>query len=47
MSLPQARAWIANEITRQGFILGFDELFWLGGALFVLLSGLVWLARRV
>ena len=29
------------KITRQGFILSFDELFWLGGVLFVL-SGLVW-----
>ena len=46
MTGSQARAWIANEITRQGFILSFDELFWLGGVLFVLLSGLVWLARR-
>ena len=46
MTGPQAKAWIANEITRQGFILSFDELFWLGGVLFVLLSGLVWLARR-
>lgn len=47
MDQTQAQAWIANEITRQGFILGFDEIFWLGGVLFLLLSGTVWLARRI
>lgn len=47
MDQSRAQAWIANEITRQGFILGFDEIFWLGGVLFLLLSGTVWLARRI
>lgn len=42
----QSSAWIANEITRQAFIVGFDELFWGGGMLFLLLSGVIWLARR-
>ncbi len=46
-SADQARAWIANEITRQGFLLGFNELFWLGGILFLCLAGLVWFAKPV
>lgn len=45
LSPEQAKAWIANEITRQGFLLGFAELFWLGGVLFLCLAGLVWLAK--
>lgn len=44
MSEMQARAWINQEVTRQGFLLGFNELFWAGGVLFVILAGLVWLA---
>ena len=46
-SREQAQGWIANEITRQGFLLGFNELFWLGGILFLCLAGLVWLAHPV
>lgn len=45
MSLEQARGWLAQEITRQGFLLGFDELFWLGGVLFIGLAGLIWLSK--
>lgn len=41
----QIKAWLANEITRQGFLLGFAELSWLGGVLFLSLAGLVWLAK--
>ena len=37
--------YIAKEITRQGYILGSGELFWLGGVLFLLLIILVWQAR--
>lgn len=45
MSPEQIKGWLAREITRQGFILGFDELFWLGGVLFMALAGLIWLAK--
>lgn len=41
----QAAAWIASQITKQGFLIGFNELFWLGGILFLFLAGLVWLAK--
>lgn len=43
----QAKAWLANEITRQGFLFGFNELFWLGGILFIGLAGLVWLSTPI
>lgn len=45
MSPEQIKGWLTREITRQGFILGFDELFWLGGVLFMALAGLIWLAK--
>lgn len=45
LSPDQARAWLANEITRQGFLIGFNELFWLAAVAFVGLAGLVWLSR--
>lgn len=41
----QATAWMASQITKQGFLIGFDELFWLGGILFLFLAGLVWFAK--
>ena len=47
LSPEQAKAWIANEITRQGFLIGFNELFWLGGVLFLCLAGLVWLSTPI
>ena len=37
--------YIAKEITRQGYIMGGGELFWLGGTLFLFLIILVWQAR--
>lgn len=42
-STEQGHAWIADEITRQGFLLGFNELFWLGALIFTALAGLIWL----
>lgn len=45
MSDMQAKMWINQEVTRQGFFMGFNELFWAGGLLFLILSGLVWLAQ--
>nr|WP_294511132.1 DHA2 family efflux MFS transporter permease subunit [uncultured Bilophila sp.] len=47
LSPEQVKAWIANEITRQGFLIGFNELFWLGGVLFLCLAGLVWLSTPI
>ena len=47
MNEAQARMWINQEVTRQGFIMAFNELFWGGALVFVLLAGLVWLARPV
>ena len=41
----QARGWISQEVTRQGFLMGFNELFWGGGLLFLVLAGVIWLAR--
>lgn len=45
MSEMQARAWINQEVTRQGFLMGFNELFWAGGVLYFCMAGLVWMAR--
>lgn len=41
----QALGSLAGEITRQGFILAANEIFWLFGVSFIVLIGLVWLAR--
>ena len=41
LSPEQAKVWVANEITRQGFLLGFNELFWLASIAFIGLAGLV------
>ena len=43
LSTEQGHAWIADEMTRQGFLLGFNELFWLGALIFTALAGLIWL----
>ena len=45
MNSLQSSAYLAQEITRQGFFIGANEIFWLASILFVLLAGLVWLAR--
>ena len=44
-SQPQQMAYTAQEITRQGYILASNEVFWLSGWLFVGLTVLVWWAR--
>ena len=45
LSPEQAKVWVANEITRQGFLLGFNELFWLASIAFIGLAWeLVWLS---
>ena len=41
MSSMQATAWINQEVTRQGFLVGFNELFWAGGWAYFLMAGLV------
>jgi DHA2 family multidrug resistance protein len=35
----------AQEITRQGYILASNEVFWVAGWLFIVMIGLVWFAR--
>ncbi|TIC81460.1 DHA2 family efflux MFS transporter permease subunit [Crenobacter intestini] len=45
LSMPQASAMIAQDITRQGFFIGANEIFWLASILFVVLTALVWFAR--
>ena len=47
LSPEQAKVWVANEITRQGFLLGFNELFWLASIAFIGLAGLVWLSTPI
>lgn len=44
-STMQQYALTAQEITRQGYILGSNEVFWISGWLFVGLILLVWFAR--
>lgn len=46
LSPEQSVAYINQEVTRQGYLLGFNELFWVWGVCFLLLSGLVWLAAK-
>ena len=45
LSQPQAMALIAQDITRQGFFISANEIFWLTSILFVALTLLVWLAK--
>ncbi|MTD33294.1 DHA2 family efflux MFS transporter permease subunit [Paludibacterium denitrificans] len=45
LSTSQQSALTAQEITRQGYLLGSNEIFWGSGILFVLLIALVWFAR--
>lgn len=43
---PQASlVWLNNEVTRQGFLLGFNELFFAGMWVFVFIGIFVWFAR--
>ncbi|RQO69259.1 MFS transporter [Aquitalea sp. FJL05] len=45
MSTSQQQAYTALQITRQGSLIGVNEVFWLFGIMFVALIGLVWFAR--
>ncbi|MGL6047181.1 MAG: DHA2 family efflux MFS transporter permease subunit [Vogesella sp.] len=45
LSQEQAAALITRDISRQGLFIGANEIFWLAAGLFLLLTGLVWLAR--
>lgn len=40
-----ANAYLAKEITRQGYIISFNEIFYLYAAIFIGLALLVWLAK--
>jgi DHA2 family multidrug resistance protein len=45
LSSSQQAAFSAAEITRQGYILGANEIFWGSGWLFIVLMLLIWQAR--
>ncbi|MDO4249127.1 MAG: DHA2 family efflux MFS transporter permease subunit [Neisseria sp.] len=45
MSQEQAYAGLAGSISRQGFIISSNEIFWVGALLFLALIALVWLAK--
>ncbi|MGL6071381.1 DHA2 family efflux MFS transporter permease subunit [Craterilacuibacter sp.] len=45
LSQQQAAALIANDITRQGFFISANEIFWLCAILFIALTVVVWFAR--
>ncbi len=45
LSKEQAAALLTRDISRQGLFIGANEIFWLAAGLFLLLTGLVWLAR--
>ena len=45
MSQAQAGGYLAREITRQGFVMGSNEIFYLSGSLFVVMIVIVWFAK--
>jgi DHA2 family multidrug resistance protein len=45
LSQQQQAGFTAQEITRQGSILGANEVFWLSGWLFIALTLVIWFAR--
>jgi DHA2 family multidrug resistance protein len=45
LSPAQAKAYTASEVTRQGFFMAANELFWLSSILMLGLIALVWLSR--
>lgn len=47
MNQMQAFAALAREISRQAFMLGLNDMYWLAGCLFVLLTVLVWFSKPV
>lgn len=45
LSASQAHEWITHLISQQAFMMATNDIFWGSGWVFVLLTGLVWLAR--
>lgn len=45
MSLDQASAYLAQQITNQGLIISANEIFWASAGVFLILLVLVWFAR--
>lgn len=45
MTAQQASGYIAREITNQGLIISANEIFWASAGVFLILIGLIWLAR--
>lgn len=41
----QGLSLIAMDITKQGYFIAADEIFWIGSILFLVLIGLIWFAR--
>jgi DHA2 family multidrug resistance protein len=41
----QAIAVLAREVSKQAFMLGFNDMYWLAGWLFLFLTVLVWFAK--
>ncbi|MDN5937934.1 MAG: DHA2 family efflux MFS transporter permease subunit [Salinisphaera sp.] len=46
MSQMQALAVLGRQISRQAFMLGLNDMYWLAGWLFLALIGLVWFSKR-
>jgi DHA2 family multidrug resistance protein len=45
MTQQQASGWLAQQITSQGLIISANEIFWMSAGIFIVLLGLIWLAR--
>jgi DHA2 family multidrug resistance protein len=45
MSEAQSGGYLAREITRQGFVMGSNEIFYVSAGLFILMIGFIWLAK--
>ena len=47
LSLEQAAATLARDVTRQGMFIGANELFLACSVLFLMVTALVWLSKPV
>jgi DHA2 family multidrug resistance protein len=45
MSQLQAFATLTREVSKQAFMLGFNDMYWVAGWLFLILTVLVWFAK--
>ena len=45
MSEAQSGSYLAREITRQAFVMGSNEIFYVSAGLFILMIGFIWLAK--